>query len=175
MAAMTSVNLIPMIDVVLNLVFFFMVTTTFVVAPGIALELPTSSTSEPVAVGKLVIAVVSEDEIYLNAERHTLESLQDELAAYSAEEREKTKSVVVEGDRTVSYSLLVSMLDILRQNGFRGVNLRTREATLGRQPGALAPDQATTLGRQPGALAPNQATTLGRQPGALAPDQATTP
>lgn len=127
MAPMTSVNLIPMIDVVLNMVFFFMVTTTFVVAPGIALKLPTSSTSEPVAVGKLVIAVVSESELYLNSERHTLASLSERLAAYSEEERQELKSVVVEGDRTIPYSLMVDVLDILRRNGFRGVNLRTRE------------------------------------------------
>jgi len=126
MAPMTSVNLIPMIDVVLNLVFFFMVTTTFVVAPGIALTLPTSSTSEPVAVGKLTISVVSETEVYLNAERHTMASLSERLAAYSEEEKGKTKSVVVEGDRTIPYSLMVDVLDVLRRNGFRGVNLRTR-------------------------------------------------
>ena len=127
MTPLTSVNLIPMIDVVLNMVFFFMVTTTFVVAPGIALTLPTSTTSEPVAVGRLVITVVSEKEVYLNTERLSLDGLADRLAAYSAAEKEKTKSVVVEGDRTVSYSLMVEVLDALRKNGFRGVNLRTRE------------------------------------------------
>jgi len=128
MTTMTSVNLIPMIDVVLNLVFFFMVTTTFVVMPGIALKLPGSSTSEPVAVGKLVITVVSETEIYLNADRYTLEGLSERFRAYSAEEREEIKSVVVEGDRSVPYSLMVGILDVLRTNGFRGVNLRTRQA-----------------------------------------------
>jgi biopolymer transport protein ExbD len=127
MAPMTSVNLIPMIDVVLNLVFFFMVTTTFVVAPGIALTLPTSTTSEPVAVGKLTVTLVSEDEVYLNTERFTMATLSERLAAYSEEEKAKTKSVVVEGDRTIPYSLMVDVLDVLRRNGFRGVNLRTRE------------------------------------------------
>lgn len=127
MTPMTSVNLIPMIDVVLNLVFFFMVTTTFVVAPGIALTLPTSTTSEPVAVGKLTITVVSESEVYLDSEPYTMVTLSERLASYSEEEKGKTKSVVIEGDRTIPYSLMVDVLDVLRRNGFRGVNLRTRE------------------------------------------------
>jgi biopolymer transport protein ExbD len=125
---MTSVNLIPMIDVVLNMVFFFMVTTTFIVTPGIALRLPTSTTSEPVAVGRLVITVVDETELYLNSDRYTLEGLSDRLGDYSAQEREELKSVVVEGDRSIPYSLMVDVLDILRKNGFRGVNLRTLQA-----------------------------------------------
>jgi biopolymer transport protein ExbD len=126
MTPMTSVNLIPMIDVVLNMVFFFMVTTTFVITPGIALKLPTSTTSEPVATGKLTITLVSEEEVYLNTDRFSMATLADRLAAYSADEKEQLKSVVVEGDRTVSYSLMVDVLDLLRKNGFRGVNLRTR-------------------------------------------------
>jgi len=35
--------------------------------------------------------------------------------------------VVIEGDRNVSYNLMVEVLDVLRKNGFQGVNLRTRE------------------------------------------------
>jgi biopolymer transport protein ExbD len=35
--------------------------------------------------------------------------------------------VILEGDRSISYSLLVEILDVLRRNGFKGVNLRTRD------------------------------------------------
>ena len=108
MAPMTSVNLIPMIDVVLNMVFFFMVTTTFVVTPGIALKLPSSSTSEPVAVGKLVITVVSEEEVYLNSERHTLASLSDRLRAYSGEERDQTVPDPVAGNAQIAIAGIVA-------------------------------------------------------------------
>lgn len=123
-----TVELIPMIDVVFQLVVFFMVSSTFIVTPGISLTLPESSTAEPVVMGKLVVTIVSEEEIYLNKEEYSLPTLRDAVAGLK-EQREKGQigTVVVEGDRGVSYSLMVKVLDTLRRGGFEGVNLRMKE------------------------------------------------
>lgn len=120
-------NLIPMIDVVFQLVVFFMVSTTFIITPGISLVLPSSQTSESVAMSKLVITVVARDEIYYNKEQHNLASLSSRLQEITEAEKEQIKTVVLEGDRSISYSVLVEILDVLRINGFKGVNLRTRD------------------------------------------------
>ncbi|MFP4362591.1 MAG: ExbD/TolR family protein [Spirochaetia bacterium] len=120
-------DLIPMIDVVFQLVVFFMVSSTFIVTPGISLVLPQSSTAEPVAMTRLVVTVVNENEVYLNQEAYTLSELGESLRALSQDERQGIQTVVLEGDRTVSYELLVETLDILRRSGFEGVNLRTTE------------------------------------------------
>lgn len=122
------VDLVPMIDVVFQLVVFFMVSSTFVMTPGISLDLPQSTSSEPVVMTRLVVTVGSEDEIYLNRERYDLQGLNGALADLDGEEDESVRSVVIEGDRDVSYDLMVRVLDVLRRNGYRGVNLRTREA-----------------------------------------------
>jgi biopolymer transport protein ExbD len=127
LSTQSTPNLIPMIDVVFQLVVFFMVSSTFIITPGISLVLPSSQTAEPVAMSRLVITVVDRDEIYLNKERYTLAGLNDRLAQISEEERKQIKTVILEGDRSISYSLLVEILDVLRRNGFKGVNLRTRE------------------------------------------------
>jgi len=127
LSTLSTPNLIPMIDVVFQLVVFFMVSTTFIITPGISLVLPSSQTAEPVAMSKLVITVVARDEIYYNKEQHTLGSLSSRLAEITEAEKEQIKTVVLEGDRTISYSLLVEILDVLRVNGFKGVNLRTRD------------------------------------------------
>jgi biopolymer transport protein ExbD len=123
------VDLVPMIDVVFQLVVFFMVSSTFVMTPGISLDLPQSTSSEPVVMTRLVVTVGSEDEIYLNRERYDLQGLHDALGALDSDEEEATRSVVIEGDKDVPYDLMVRVLDVLRRNGYRGVNLRTREAT----------------------------------------------
>jgi len=127
LSTQSAPNLIPMIDVVFQLVVFFMVSTTFIITPGISLVLPSSQTAESVAMSKLVITVVARDEIYYNKEQHTLGSLSGRLAEITEVEKEQIKTVVLEGNRTISYSLLVEILDVLRINGFKGVNLRTRD------------------------------------------------
>jgi biopolymer transport protein ExbD len=123
----TNVELIPLIDVVFQLVVFFMVSTTFILTPGISLVLPGSETSEPVVMTKLVVTIISEDEIYLNKERYDINGLGSKLAMLTEEEKEEIKTVVLEGDEEVSYSLMVDVLDTLRKNGFKGVNLKTRQ------------------------------------------------
>lgn len=122
------VDLVPMIDVVFQLVVFFMVSSTFVMTPGISLDLPQSTSSEPVVMTRLVVTVGGEDEIYLNRERYDLQGLNGALADLDGDEEEALRSVVIEGDKDVSYDLMVRVLDVLRRNGYRGVNLRTREA-----------------------------------------------
>jgi biopolymer transport protein ExbD len=123
----TNVELIPLIDVVFQLVVFFMVSTTFILTPGISLVLPKSETSEPVVMSKLIVTVVSRNELYLNKEQYDVEGLDQRLGAITEQERSEIKTVVVEGDENVSYSLMVQVLDVLRRNGFTGINLRTKE------------------------------------------------
>jgi biopolymer transport protein ExbD len=123
----SRVDLIPLIDVVFQLVVFFMVTSTFLLTPGIGLVLPESETAEPVVMGKLVVTVASRDEVYINQDRHTLGSFGEALREMPESEREEIKTVILEGDTGVPYGLLVEVLDELRIAGFRGINLRTRD------------------------------------------------
>ena len=131
MKPQVRIDLVPMIDVVFQLVIFFMVSTTFIVTPGIGLTFPAAATAEPVAMTRIVITVAARDEIYLNKEEHSIQSLNDRLDEIKAEdearEEEIKRTIILEGDKDIPYSLLVEVLDILRQNGFTGVNLRTRE------------------------------------------------
>ncbi len=126
LAAETSLNMVPMIDVVFQLIIFFMVATTIIITPGIALVLPSSATAEPTAMSRLVVTVVSREEVYINKERYNMRSLNARLAGVTAKERAEIKSVVLDGDRAISYSLLVEVLDSLRRNGFKAINLRMR-------------------------------------------------
>ncbi|MFW5729639.1 MAG: ExbD/TolR family protein, partial [Spirochaetota bacterium] len=75
MSPNANVDLVPMIDVVFQLVVFFMVSSTFVMTPGIALDLPAASSDEQVVMNRLVVTVVSPEEIYLNRRELTLEGL----------------------------------------------------------------------------------------------------
>jgi biopolymer transport protein ExbD len=126
LAADTNLNMVPMIDVVFQLIIFFMVATTIIITPGIALVLPSSATAEPTAMSRLVVTVVSRDEVYINKERYNMRSLNARLGGLSEKERAEIKSVVLDGDRAISYSLLVEVLDALRRNGFKAINLRMR-------------------------------------------------
>jgi biopolymer transport protein ExbD len=123
-----TVDIVPLIDVVFQLVVFFMVSSTFILTPGISLTLPEASSAEPTVMTRLVVTIAEEDQIYLNKEQYSLETLEEALQQFSQrEELRDIQTVVVEGDQSVSYSLMVRVLDTLRRHGFEGVNLRMRE------------------------------------------------
>lgn len=123
----SGIDMIPMIDVIFQLILFFLVSTTFAILPGITLQLPESSTAEPTAMTRLAVVVVSRDEVYLNNDRVSLAGLESRLALISEAERAEIKSVTLEADQSVPYGLTIEILDILRMAGFRGINLHTLE------------------------------------------------
>ncbi len=122
-----SVELIPMIDVIFQLVVFFMVSSTFIITPGIDMQLPDSVTAEPVVMSRIVITIVSPDEIYVNKDKGSLSSLGDMLKTFSGNGSGSKPPVVIEGDKTISYSLMVRVLDALRENNFTSVSLRMKQ------------------------------------------------
>ena len=63
-----SINLVPMVDVVFQLVLFFLVSTTLALVPGIRLKLPASGTAENVPLHQLVVTVASPTELWFNNE-----------------------------------------------------------------------------------------------------------
>jgi len=74
--ARNEINVTPLIDVILQLIIFFMITTTFRSAPGISLDLPQSKTAQKVASSSVLqVRVFSNDEIYVNKNKTSLAGL----------------------------------------------------------------------------------------------------
>jgi biopolymer transport protein ExbD len=121
-------NLTPLIDVVLMLVIFFLVATVFRVGPGLALDLPKSTTAKNVTVTEVRVSVASENEVWVGNVRTSLAQLDGVIKTAVQGKDLKTLRVVVEGGRDTPYQIVVSVLDVLRQNQIVGVNLMTKQA-----------------------------------------------
>ncbi len=122
-----GVDLVPMIDVVFQLILFFLVSTTFAVLPGIELDLPVSETAESTRTNGITISVSREGQLYVNSEEVALEKLDEALMAVAVDGAREKVPVSLEADADVPNGLIVQILDSLRRTGFVGVNLRTTE------------------------------------------------
>ncbi len=122
-----TIDMTPLIDVILQLIIFFMITTTFRAAPGISLDLPGSRTAQTVSSSALHVVVMSENEIYVEKTRTTLDGLAGTLKQrISGSDTEQVRAVL-EGRAGASYQLIVSVLDAFRTNGIENVGLITRK------------------------------------------------
>lgn len=129
--AQANVDLTPLIDVVFQLVIFFMISSTFKTTPGIALDLPDSSTAQAVQVAELGLVAVSSEEVYVNRVRTTAAGaasvIKTELEGLSPEDVQAT----LEAEAGAPYQLVVDLLDALRRNGVSSVGLSTRPPRAG--------------------------------------------
>ena len=125
-----NLDLTPLIDVVFQLVIFFMISSVFNTAPGIELELPDSTTSEAVEVTEVRITVAGPEEVYLNRDLVALSSLGETLRDWKEQGRlPDDSSILVEGEREVPYETIITVLDEIRRGGVDAVNLITAPIT----------------------------------------------
>lgn len=121
-----SIDMTAMLDVVFQLILFFLVSTTFSVLPGISVKLPESETSSAGESAGIKITVNDSENIWFNEKSVTMVSLDSELNAFDTKEIKREEyPVTLEADDKVTNGTIVKIFDILRKNGFSAVNLRT--------------------------------------------------
>ncbi len=122
-----QIDLIPMIDIVFQLILFFLVSTTFAMLPGITLQLPSSGTAESATTAGITITMEADGTLWFNQNKVDLAGLGEKLAAFDEVEAEERAEypVQLEADELVTNGKIVKVFDVLRQNGFSAVNLRT--------------------------------------------------
>lgn len=113
-----------MIDIVFQLVLFFMVTTTFVTAPGIQVDLPRSS-AQTVLTEKQEINIwmTPQGAVYVDDRPMTGVQLRSELR--QAAERDPGTLVIIKADTAVEHGRVVTVMDLARSEGLTRLAIAT--------------------------------------------------
>ena len=85
----TAVDLTPMIDVVFQLILFFLVSTTFAILPAINVNLPESSTAQGADIAGITITMQSNGKMWFNDEQVSFSTLGKKLATFDTEGKKK--------------------------------------------------------------------------------------
>lgn len=123
-------NLTPMIDVVFQLLVFFMVATTFLdPEKEIEIELPEATSGEAAQAddGELIINVFADGRIVLSGQALEDGQLLDTLRA--AARSDPGRAVTIRGDRLVHHERIVSVMDACGQAGLLNLAVGTMEGT----------------------------------------------
>ncbi len=123
-----KLDLIPLVDVVLLLLIFFMLTSHFMFPPGIRIDLPKAMTSKAIHEQTLVLTVTSENVLYLNDEPITLKEL--ELLLKKSRLPNENRSLLIKADRKASLGRIVQIWDIAKKAEFEYINIATTEPRL---------------------------------------------
>ena len=125
-----EINLIPLIDISLLLVIFFMLTSTFMQEGRLKIELPQASLA-PATRQKsdpLVITVTQSGTYRVN-DRELVNNSPDTLRAAVAEiaGADRNKPVTVRADARSTHQSVVTAMDVLGKLGFVRINIATVE------------------------------------------------
>jgi biopolymer transport protein ExbD len=116
-------DIAPLVDVVLNLLLFFMLTSHLVEEPAIKIVLPDSGTAESMKEISQTITIAREGEIYFMNRRVDLKNLRGAIQG-SLFEREKGL-LRIKADRDVGVGLLVSVIDEVRLSDVKNFSIVT--------------------------------------------------
>ncbi len=111
----------PLIDCVLQLLIFFMLSSTFA-SPKVRIDLPnTSISSGTTQSDSIVVTAGTDGGLFVNQSPVTLERMESVLRA----ELEKSESgrVVFRGDKAVSYGVFSKVMEAARRAGARKFDL----------------------------------------------------
>jgi len=122
-----SADLTPMIDVIFQLILFFMVSTTFINNKALKVELPESETAQSVEITGITLSVDARGGMLFNDDRVTFAQISEKLNAFPlGDKKPEEVPVTLEADKKVTTETIVKLFDIFRKSGFVTVSLRTK-------------------------------------------------
>lgn len=102
-------------DIVMLLLIFFLLSSSFIIQPGIKVQLPRSETAEVHSEKSINITITKDGALYLDDERTSLEALPAKLKPkliYSA-----GQVIVIQADRDISLNRAVQVIDVVKSAG----------------------------------------------------------
>lgn len=116
-------DIAPLIDVIFLLLIFFMLTSSFMLQPGIKVNLPGAITSKVIPEKNLEILINGKDHIYVQNKRITVKELTARIRMAG-----KTKTpVLIKADKSASLGNVVMVWDLCREVGISNVNIATTQ------------------------------------------------
>jgi biopolymer transport protein ExbD len=114
-----GIDLAPMLDFTINLLIFFIITTSFIKEAGITVFKPQAVTAEHRDSGNLLIAIRENGEVWMD--RHPVEIRELRPLIERLHIERPDDSVVVVADRASRAGIVAKVMDEVRQGGIRDV------------------------------------------------------
>lgn len=118
-----QIEIAPLINVVFLLLIFFLLTSNFVVQPGIKIDLPTALTSETLRPENIEITISGENAVYFDTKAvgpGQLKNLINQAAS-------RKQGIQIKADRRASLGKIVEIWDLCRNSGVGQISIATNQ------------------------------------------------
>ena len=123
----TGIDLAPMLDFVLNLLIFFIITAVFSKEIGLTVSRPSATNAEKKEAGNIVVAIDSAGDIWIEKRRVDVRAVRANIERLHAQKPDD--AVVVAAEKGAHTGILVQVIDQVRQGGVQSVSIAATERT----------------------------------------------
>jgi biopolymer transport protein ExbD len=113
------IDMTPMLDFVLNLLIFFIVTSAYVKVAGVAVNVPNALTASEESASNIFLAITAEGDIWIDKREIDLNAVRANVARMRAENPDA--AVVIQSDSAANTGRLVAVMDQVRQAGIEKI------------------------------------------------------
>lgn len=123
-----TLEMTPLIDVIFQLLIFFLLTTTFVTSPGISINRPSARNSAPLDSDRLTVVLPKglDGSVMFKGKRLSYAELRTRLQAIY--QKNPQAQIAIDADETVEHKVVVRVMDLIEGAGFRRIGIVTRPA-----------------------------------------------
>lgn len=118
----SSINIIPFVDIVLVLLVIFMLTSATIVRATLKVELPKAASGGSRVESTLNLIVPRQGPVMINGQPMTSLAEAAKTVRQAADADPKTQAVIA-GDKGVEYGRVVEMIDLVKANGIKAFAL----------------------------------------------------
>ena len=120
-----EINLVPLLDSIFILIFFFMFAlTTMVKRSGLAVALPSSQSGKKIQ-ERTTLSISKTGALFWNKKPLPIENLKGQLERFKQSQPES--SLIIRGDRNTPFSSIVEILDIAESIQLKRVTIETEQ------------------------------------------------
>jgi biopolymer transport protein ExbD len=117
----SGIDLAPMLDFVLNLLIFFIITTSFIKESGTTVSRPQAETAEHKESGNILIAIRQNGDIWMDKRRVELRQVRPMIERLHVERPDDT--VVIIADKASQTGVLTQVMDQVKLGGVNDVSI----------------------------------------------------
>jgi biopolymer transport protein ExbD len=116
-----GIDLAPMLDFTINLLIFFIITTSFIKPAGVQVVRPSAETAEHSESGNLLIGITDSGEIWMDRKKVEIRNLRALIERLHIERPDDT--VVIIADRRSQAGMVAKVMDEVRAGGITDVSI----------------------------------------------------
>lgn len=118
-----SINVIPLVDVMLVLLTIVLTTSTFIAVGAIPVELPQAANSSAETIKATTIEINRRGDLYLNSEACSIVDIRSSLT-----QLQRSQPILIRADKDIALQVFVEVMDTVKGLGFRKVSLQTKSS-----------------------------------------------